>query len=114
VKEVLAPEFWDHAAPILARGEADEGTKFGMRCLRVRGAFVAMPYYDGPGMVAKLPRERVETLIASGIGRTVAPNGRAFKEWVHIPEYDAAQWDAVLQEARAFANEVTHGKDRNR
>jgi hypothetical protein len=110
----MGPEFSGHAAPLIAAGEADPGTVFGFPCLRFRGQFVAMPYHGGRGMVAKLPRGRVTALITDGLGRPFAPAGKAFREWVHIPEYDAALWDAVLLEARAFAQEVTHAKDRNR
>ena len=102
MKEIVAPEFWDHAVPLLARGEADEGTMFGMRCLRVRGEFMAMPYYDGPGLVVKLPRTRVQALVAAELGRPIAPNGRVFKEWLHVPAYAPALWDELLAEARAF------------
>lgn len=96
------PEFWDHVAPLLAAGAIDEGTIMGGRCVRLRGEFLAMPYHRGPGLVVKLPRERVVALIAAGAGAPFSPNGRVFREWLHVPCYDAALWDALLAEGREF------------
>jgi hypothetical protein len=96
--------FWEHAAPLLASGEAEEGTVMGHPCLRVRGEFLAMPNHVGEGMVVKLPRERVEALIREGVGEPFAPAGRAFREWVLVREHDADAWDALLAEGQAFVS----------
>jgi hypothetical protein len=96
--------FWDLAAPLLAAGEADEGTIMGGRCLRIRGQFLAMPHHQAEGLVVKLPARRVAELVASGTGRPFTPNGRVFREWVHIPAYDASLWASLLAEARAFVS----------
>jgi hypothetical protein len=96
-------DFWDHAAPLLASGELEEGTIMGGPCLRSRGEFVAMPYHLAEGLVAKLPRERVAGLITAGVGFPFAPAGRPFREWVLVTRYDPALWDTLLAEAHAFA-----------
>ncbi len=95
-------EFWDHVAPLLASGTLDEGTIMGGRCVRVRGEFLAMPNHRGPGMVVKLPRERVTALVTEGRGAPFSPNGRVFREWLLVPGYDAALWDQLLAEGRQF------------
>lgn len=54
------------------------------------------------GVVVKLPRARVEELIASGVGQPFAPAGRVFREWVSVPEPDRDQWHALLREGVTF------------
>ena len=102
-----ANDFWDHVAPLLASGAADQGTIMGGPCLRVHREFLAMPNHRGPGMVVKLPAPRVAALIREGAGEPFAPAGRVFKEWVLVPRYDPALWDALLDEARRFIHGVT-------
>lgn len=79
-----------------------EGTIMGGRCLRVNGQFLALAGYKDAGMVVKLPRERVASLIAADEGRPFAPAGRVFREWVSIPIVDAGRWLALLKEGVAF------------
>jgi hypothetical protein len=96
--------FWDHVAPLLASGDVEEGTIMGGRCIRVRGEFLAMPHHQVEGMVVKLPKERVAEIIGQGRGQPFSPNGRVFKEWLHVPSYDAELWNALLAEARIFVS----------
>lgn len=95
--------FWDHVAPLLTSRRVEEGTIMSSPCIRLGGAFVAMPYHQGPGLVIKLPAGRVADLVAQGTGQPFAPAGRVFKEWVLVERHDAALWDALLDEALAFA-----------
>ena len=78
------------------------GTLMGGRCARVGEEFLALVDYKGSGMVVKLPQERVEALVASGVGRPFAPAGRVFKGWVAVPEPDRALWASLLREGVAF------------
>ena len=94
--------FWDHVAPLLASGGAEEGTMMGERCLRVKGAFLAKPHHVDGALVVKLPKDRVAGLIREGRGEAFVPHGRALKEWVHIRVYDAALWDQLLAEGQEF------------
>ena len=52
---------------------------------------------DG-GLVVKLARDRVDELVASGVGRPFAPAGRTFREWVSVPDPDPDVWRALLIE----------------
>ena len=79
-----------------------EGTIMGGRCARVEGEFLALADFKNSGLVVKLPRERVDQLIESGIGRSFAPAGRVFKEWVSVPEPDRELWMQLLREGVAF------------
>jgi hypothetical protein len=81
-----------------------EGTIMGMsgRCLRVGDAFLALVDHKSSGLVVKLPRARVDELVAAGIGQPFAPAGRVFREWVSVPDPDRTLWTALLREGIAF------------
>ena len=80
----------------------EDGTIMGGRCARVAGEFLALVDFKGSGLVVKLPRSRVEELIATGVGQPFAPAGRVFGEWVSVPRRDRRRWRALLQEGVAF------------
>ncbi len=94
--------FWDLAAPMLLKGEAEEGTMMGFKCLRVQGKFFASLDRKTKGLIVKLPKDRVLSLIEQGTAVSFAPNGRVFKEWVLIPELNESYWQIILEEAREF------------
>lgn len=79
-----------------------EGTIMNGRCLRVGKEFLALVDYKGSGLVVKLPKQRVDVLIESGIGQPFAPAGRVFKEWLSVPKPDRRRWLALLREGIAF------------
>ena len=94
--------FWELAEPLLATGQAEEGTMMGFKCLRTEGAFFATLEHSSGDLIVKTAASRVDELIASGIGLAFAPAGRRFKEWVQIPARDAKLWEDLLVEAREF------------
>ena len=97
--------FWDVAEPLVADGTLEEGTIMGGRCVRnAAGEFVGMPHHKGPGLVVKLPRDRVDELISTGVGQSFAPAGKVFREWVLVEGFDADEWDALLRESVAFVS----------
>ncbi|MGI9600297.1 MAG: hypothetical protein ACR2QE_00305 [Acidimicrobiales bacterium] len=99
----MSDEFWDAAAPLMADGLLEEGTIMNGPCLRdTTGEFVAMPHHKGPGMVVKLPRDRVQQLIDDGEGRSFAPADKVFKEWVLIEAFDDTRAQELLREAVSF------------
>jgi hypothetical protein len=68
--------------------------------LNVDGKIFAM-FVKG-SFVAKLPKARVDEMVAAGVGRLFDPgHGRLMKEWISIDE-DAGSWVALAREARAF------------
>ena len=83
-------------------------TMMGYPCVRRAGRFFASFDTRAEALVVKLPGERVDELIADGIGESFAPNGRVFREWVTILEPDPAVWEQVLVEARDFAAPARH------
>ena len=79
---------------------AEAKGKFGSRGLRVDGKVFAMP--SKGRLVVKLPRARVEALVAAKQGQRFVLGARARKEWVAIPESTPAAWRALALEARKF------------
>ena len=95
--------FWQLADELQAQdGRVVEGTIMNSRCLRVGKEFLALVDYKGSGLVVKLPRGRVDALIAEGSGHPFAPANRVFREWVSIPTPDREAWKALLEEGIAF------------
>jgi hypothetical protein len=50
----------------------------------------------------KLAERRVDDLIDTGEGRSFAPNGRTFREWVAVQLADEVKWRDLLAEAKQF------------
>ena len=95
--------FWELAAELQKNDtRVVEGTIMNGRCLRVGKEFLALVDYKGSGLVVKLPKTRVEQLIASGVGQPFAPAGRVFKEWLSVPKRDRRLWQSLLLEGVTF------------
>lgn len=95
--------FWSLARELMQDDpRVVEGTIMNGRCLRVGSEFLALADFKGSGLVVKVPRARVEALIAGGVGRAFAPAGKVFREWVAIPEPDRERWRALLREGVRF------------
>ena len=81
------------------------GRRFGSEALRVGGSIVAMLVQGR--LVLKLPRERVEALVADGDGEPFLDGrGRPMREWVALtgdPAGDRALLDQALDLARSRA-----------
>jgi hypothetical protein len=101
--------FWELADELQKQDERIvESTIMNGRCLRV-----ALVDFKGSGLVVKLPRARVEELIATGVGRPFAPAGRVFKEWLSVPEPNRRRWHATKatpsrSNARRIARPAAH------
>ena len=76
--------------------------RFGSSGLRVRGKIFAM-LVQGK-LVVKLPKQRVDELIASGGGERFDPrrDGRLMKEWIVVAPTLAEEWLPLAKEAMAF------------
>jgi len=112
------PESGQRFEPLAARFLADPavslGTGFGSNPgLRVGGKIFAMLGW-GDELVVKLPKDRVDGLVASGMGHRFDPrhDGRLMKEWVTVPAMYAADWEALVDEALAFVRSAARGPRR--
>jgi len=92
-------------APIVAAFAGDRDVGLGRMfsshsVLNVRGKIFAM--LARGQFVAKLPKECVDALVASGAGKHFDPgHGRLMKEWVALAG-DRRKWVALAKEAHAF------------
>lgn len=75
---------------------------FGADALKVRGKIFAM--LAGGRLVVKLPRQRVDALIASGEGVRFDPrkDGRLMAEWLSLEPTSTTGWLALAREAMAY------------
>ena len=105
-RPVPRPEdlFWKLAESFLAHPAVTRSTMMGYPCLRVNGQFFACVESRTGNLIVKLPADRVTALVTSGIGISVAPSGRVFREWVASPIPEKDEWTAFLEEARAFVD----------
>jgi hypothetical protein len=91
---------------LVARFSADplvtEGTGFGAnRGLRVGGRIFAI--FGEQGLTLKLPRARVDELIAAAMGVRFDPgHGRLMREWVTVSARYERDWVGLAEEARRF------------
>lgn len=97
--------FDDVAVPLLAQPGVSPGTMMGFPCLRVDGQFFASCDHRTGDLIVKLPRDRVQALIDTGVGKPFAPAGRVFREWVLVEDRDETRWAALMDEARSFVRE---------
>ncbi len=94
--------FWEIAEPLLAEESIVKSTMMGSPCLRVNGEFFASVHRKTGNLIVKLPATRVLDLIETEVGDPFAPAGRRFKEWVSIPNRDAALWQQLINDAHDF------------
>lgn len=88
------------AARLLADPTVSEARMFGSPGLKVGGKVFAIEVKGR--LVVKLPRARVEALVAEGAGEPFDPgHGRLMKEWVAVPP-SAADWLSLAREAHDF------------
>jgi len=82
------------------------GKGFGSRALKAGGSIFAMLSSKGR-FVVKLPKERVDALVAARKGAYFDPgHGRLMKEWLEMRS-GQTQWIRLAREARDFVKEST-------
>lgn len=97
---------FDRVAHAFARdGRVSRGSKtgrgFGSTGLKVDGKLFAL-VSSRREFVVKLPKARVQALVAEGVGVLWDPgHGRLMKEWIAINENEA-RWLGLAKEARSF------------
>ncbi|MGH2677724.1 MAG: hypothetical protein ACRDHB_05120 [Actinomycetota bacterium] len=91
----------------LGQRGVSEGTGFGTNPgLRVGGKVFAMLIQGD--LVLKLPRERVNGLIESGVAERFDPgHGRPMKEWVAISAGQSRRWPKLADEAFEFVRSAS-------
>lgn len=99
------PRFAPVADAFASDPDVTAGTMMAAYGLKVRGKIFAMVVRDA--LVVKLPKARVDQLVARGEGRPFEPSpGRRMKEWVSL-DVAPASWLAFAREAYAFVKSRT-------
>ena len=77
-------------------------SSFGSTALKINNKIFAM-LSSKDKFVVKLPRPRVDALIADGEGERFDPgHGRLMKEWIVIESSSPERWLSLAKEAMAF------------
>src|SRR6266849_1144113 len=90
----------------VTHSEPDDSKRgFGANALKVNKKIFAMLASDDR-FVVKLPRARVDALVAAGFGERFDPrrNGRAMKEWLVVGAGREARWLPLAREALEFVS----------
>ena len=88
-------------------GVTQQGRGFGSSALRIHGKVFATLSSRGT-FVVKLPRQRVDGLVAAGQGRPFQTGpGRVMKEWLELSEASGQDWACLAEEALAFVGGAT-------
>jgi hypothetical protein len=95
--------FWDVAEPFLTHPGTSIGTLMRFPCLRAEGNFFATCDHRTGDLIVKLPRGRVDELIAAGVVQPFAPAGRTFTAWATVADRDEDTWRALVAEAHTYA-----------
>lgn len=83
-------------------GVTQAGKGFGSTSLKVGGKIFAL-FSSRREFVVKLPRRRVDELIASGDGHQFDPgHGRLMKEWLALRPGSSLDWTRLANEALAY------------
>jgi hypothetical protein len=83
--------------------EARAKKSFGSNGLRINNKIFVMLVRDY--LIVKLPRQRVDALIASGDGERFDPgHGRLMKEWLALNPTSRQEWLPLAREAMRFVN----------
>ncbi|HZU08377.1 MAG TPA: hypothetical protein VFA02_00620 [Pseudacidobacterium sp.] len=94
------PEFAAIAAAFAKTPDITAGKLMSSYGLKVNGKIFAM--YGRGKFVAKLPRQRVDELVASGAGERFNPgHGRLMKEWIAMASHNG-DWLSLAREAYSF------------
>jgi TfoX/Sxy family transcriptional regulator of competence genes len=75
---------------------------FGSSALWIRGKIFAM--LANGSLVVKLPKSRVDALVAAGAGERFDPrhDGRLMKEWLVVSSTSDEEWLTLAREAMGF------------
>ncbi|WP_353108826.1 hypothetical protein [Gordonia sp. (in: high G+C Gram-positive bacteria)] len=96
---------------LFARPNVDIGPMFGSEGVRVLGKVFA--FVAGRGeLVVKLPSDRIDALIDTGIGARMEMRGRVMREWMHVGLDHTVHWESLMTEAHDFVRSITVRPDR--
>lgn len=103
----LVAEFGSKPGVTLPSNDSGPRRKFGSSGLKLNGRIFAMLSPE-KRLTVKLPRVRVEALVASGDGVQYDPrhDGRLMKEWLVLNPTSKIKWLELATEAMKFAASI--------
>lgn len=105
--QARAHEIFDPIATgYLERDGVDIGPMFGSEGLRIRGKVFAFVGYRG-SLVVKVPEERADEIVTSGVAERMEMRGRTMREWVVVDPGAAEHWRPLTAEAFAYVDDLT-------
>lgn len=93
---------WDELVEIVIRRhpEVTSGTMFGMPCLKRGDGTVVVARWKGGGITVKLTdassRDHALALPGTAPGSHAYDSSRPMRQWVHLPEAGAAEWQRLV------------------
>ena len=103
--EPIDPAFAPVVRAFAKHRDVSGGKLFSAFGLRVHGKIFAM--FPRGRFVVKLPKRRVDELVASGAGERFGPGKRVMKEWVTVAaDHD---WIALAREAYQYVKKSAPG-----
>ncbi|WP_428610353.1 hypothetical protein [Sedimenticola sp.] len=90
---------------LLKESGVEHSTMMGTPCLRYRGAFIAMMFSKGGGLIIKVSPARANALINEGAGVEFNFTKKRFKEWVIIPLDYENEYERYIREALDYAKQ---------
>jgi len=97
----LVGELLDRPGVSYGRDEPDTANRFGSNALKIGGKIFAMLVRGA--LVVKLPRKRVDELVASGDGTRFDPRGgRPMTEWLVLDPASRQGWLPLAAEAMQY------------
>ena len=99
----VVEEFRGKAGVTVPSRELGRRREFGSSGLKVKGKVFAMVSSNGD-FVVKLPRGRVDKLVASGEATRFDPrrNGHLMREWAVMAPTSKTDWSQLAKEAKMF------------
>ena len=101
--QVANPKYSEVAQAFTRRTDVSfgGGKGFGSGALKVNGKIFAMSSSKGE-LVVKLPKNRIDELLTSGMGKRFEPRpGMVMKEWL-VPADEGVDWIELAKEACDF------------
>jgi hypothetical protein len=88
-------------------GVTQSGRGFGSSALKINGRMFATLSHGG-ALVVKLPKGRVDALVAEGTGQRFEPGpGRIMREWIALGPGTVHDWTVLVAEAITFVSRET-------
>lgn len=90
---------------IIQENGVEQSTMMKTPCLRYKGDFMAMMFDKEKSLIIKVSPDRVDELIAEGIGKEFNFTKKRFKEWVLIPLRYQDDYESLIYESLAYAKQ---------